>query len=75
MLQIPASLSGGARALALGYGPHQCLGQTLARVEMEEAIGEFFHRFAAPRLAVPAGQLAYQGDGLVRGLRQLPVIW
>jgi pentalenic acid synthase len=61
--------------LAFGHGVHQCLGQTLARVELQETLGEFFRRFSEPRLAVPLEEVQYRGGALVRGLGRLPVSW
>lgn len=38
---------------AFGYGMHQCLGQNLARAEMEIALTALLNRFSELRLAVP----------------------
>lgn len=61
--------------LAFGHGVHQCLGQTVARIELQETLGEFFRRFSGARLAVPPEQVKYRGGALVRGLGSLPVSW
>ncbi|MGH1553513.1 cytochrome P450 [Streptomyces sp. L7] len=63
------------RHVAFGYGIHQCLGQTLARVELQTVLTTLFRRLPGLRLAVPAGQLAYNRDNIVYGLRALPVTW
>ncbi|MFE2420266.1 cytochrome P450 [Streptomyces hokutonensis] len=63
------------RHVAFGYGIHQCLGQTLARVELQTVLTTLFRRLPGLRLAVPAGQLAYNQDNIVYGLRALPVTW
>jgi pentalenic acid synthase len=60
--------------LGFGYGIHQCLGQNLARVEMEIAFGTLFDRFPGLRLAVPADQVPGK-NGLLAGLIELPVAW
>lgn len=39
--------------VAFGYGPHRCLGEHLARMEIEIALSELFARF--PRLALSSG--------------------
>lgn len=63
------------RHVAFGYGTHQCLGQTLARVELQTTLTTLLHRLPALRLAVPPAQLTYNQDNIVYGLRALPVTW
>ncbi|MBK3571832.1 cytochrome P450 [Streptomyces sp. MBT62] len=63
------------RHVAFGYGVHQCLGQTLARVELQTVLTTLFRRLPGLRLAVPADQLAYNQNNIVYGLRALPVTW
>ncbi|MER5767877.1 cytochrome P450 [Streptomyces sp. NPDC001985] len=63
------------RHLAFGYGPHQCLGQQLARLELRTVLPALLRRFPALRLAVPFEQLEYRTDALVFGVRSLPVAW
>jgi cytochrome P450 len=63
------------RHVAFGYGIHQCLGQTLARVELQIVLTTLLRRLPALRLAVPADQLTYNQDNIVYGLRELPVTW
>jgi cytochrome P450 len=63
------------RHVAFGYGVHQCLGQTLARVELQIVLTTLLRRLPALRLAVPADQLTYNQDNIVYGLRELPVTW
>ncbi|WP_328933410.1 MULTISPECIES: cytochrome P450 [unclassified Streptomyces] len=63
------------RHVAFGYGIHQCLGQTLARVELQIILTTLLRRLPALRLAVPADQLTYNRDAIVYGLRELPVTW
>lgn len=43
------------RHVAFGYGIHQCLGQTLARVELQIILTTLLHRLPDLRLAVPPG--------------------
>ncbi len=61
--------------LAFGYGIHQCLGQSLARLELELTLGTLFHRLPTLRLARPADQLPIQDASTVQGIRELPVTW
>ncbi|MEV5530973.1 cytochrome P450 [Streptomyces prunicolor] len=63
------------RHVAFGYGVHQCLGQTLARVELQIVLTTLLRRLPTLRLAVPADQLTYNQDNIVYGLRELPVTW
>ncbi|WP_411977921.1 cytochrome P450 [Streptomyces phaeochromogenes] len=63
------------RHVAFGYGTHQCLGQTLARVELQIILTTLLHRLPALRLAVPPTQLTYNQNNIVYGLRALPVTW
>jgi cytochrome P450 len=61
--------------VAFGFGAHQCLGQQLARVELQEALTRLFRRVPDLRLAVPRESLAYKHNTLVYGVRELPVAW
>lgn len=60
--------------LAFGYGIHQCLGQNLARAEMEIAFQVLFDRLPGLRLAVPADRIP-QKEGILVGVGELPVAW
>ncbi|MFI9486629.1 cytochrome P450 [Promicromonospora sp. NPDC052451] len=61
--------------LAFGAGAHSCLGQALARTELQVALETLIRRLPALDLAVAADQLE-RVDGLaVGGLRELPVRW
>ena len=61
--------------IAFSFGVHQCLGQNLARMELQVAIPMLFERFPDIRLAVPEEDLRYKDDGLAYGLLELPVKW
>lgn len=58
--------------LALGAGPHFCLGAQLARIELQEALAVLARRFPGLRAARPVEQLAWR-KVLVSGLAELPV--
>lgn len=66
---------GARHHVAFGYGVHQCLGQTLARVELQVVYGTLYRRIPALRLAVPVEELEFKNDMLVYGVHSLPVTW
>ncbi|MFI7088660.1 cytochrome P450 [Streptomyces anulatus] len=61
--------------LSFGHGPHQCLGQQLARVEMTVALPALFARFPALRLAVPPEEVPLRERSSIYGVVSLPVAW
>ncbi|WP_346766415.1 cytochrome P450 [Streptomyces sp. CB01881] len=63
------------RHLAFGFGVHQCLGQPLARAELQIALATLFRRLPGLRLAAPDDQPAFRTDSLIHGLLELPVTW
>ncbi|HEY2519430.1 MAG TPA: cytochrome P450 [Streptosporangiaceae bacterium] len=63
------------RHVAFGHGPHQCLGQSLARAELDIVYRTLFTRLPGLRLAVPLDELPVKDDGFVYGLYELPVTW
>ncbi|WP_432167801.1 cytochrome P450 [Streptomyces sp. bgisy031] len=66
---------GARRHLAFGFGVHQCLGQTLARVELQIMLTTLLRRLPNLRLAVPESALTYNTENIVYGLKALPVTW
>ncbi|PYC76721.1 cytochrome P450 [Streptomyces tateyamensis] len=63
------------RHLAFGFGVHQCLGQPLARAELQIALGTLLRRLPTLRLAVPFEELRFRTEALIYGLHELPVAW
>ena len=61
--------------LAFGFGIHQCLGQNLARAELEIAFKHLFHRIPTLRLAVPVDEVPRQPAAALSGVTALPVTW
>lgn len=65
----------GRQHLTFGFGIHQCLGQNLARMELEVAFSTLFDRIPGLRLATPAGELPSRSGGTMQGVHRLPVEW
>ncbi|MFC5213669.1 cytochrome P450 [Streptomyces coerulescens] len=61
--------------VAFGFGIHQCLGQNLARAEMEIALRTLFERLPTLRLAVPAEEIPFKPGDTIQGMLELPVTW
>jgi cytochrome P450 len=66
---------GARNHIAFGYGAHQCLGQNLARVELQVVFDTLFARVPTLRVAVPMSELPFKDDASVYGLHSLPVSW
>jgi cytochrome P450 len=66
---------GARHHIAFGYGPHQCLGQNLARLELEIVFNTLFRRIPELRLAVPVDDIAFKSDANIYGVYELPVTW
>ncbi|MFC8080943.1 cytochrome P450 [Streptomyces sp. NPDC057307] len=62
------------RHIGFGYGNHQCLGQNLARLEMEVAYRTLFKRVPELRLAIPLDEVKPR-EGMLAGVLSLPVAW
>ena len=67
--------SGADRNVAFGYGRHQCVGQQLARAEMQIVFGTLFRRVPTLELAVPIEDVPFKDDRLAYGVYELPVKW
>ncbi|MDJ0458634.1 cytochrome P450 [Arthrobacter sp. NQ7] len=61
--------------VAFGFGVHQCLGQPLARMELQVAYGTLFRRIPTLRLATTLDKVPFKHDGSVYGVYELPVTW
>ncbi|MFD7963347.1 cytochrome P450 [Streptomyces zaomyceticus] len=61
--------------VGFGFGIHQCLGQNLARAELEIALGTLLRRLPGLRLAVPAEDIPFKPGDTIQGLLELPVTW
>ncbi|WP_328773189.1 cytochrome P450 [Streptomyces sp. NBC_00286] len=58
-----------------GYGPHQCLGQNLARLELQVVYGTLYRRIPTLQLATNIDQLEFDHTGTTYGVHALPVTW
>ncbi len=61
---------GGSTHVAFGLGPHICLGQFIARAQIEEGLHLIAQRIRKPRLAGPIGWRPFPG---VWGIKGLPI--
>lgn len=61
--------------IALGYGPHRCIGQDLGRLELQLIFDTLFRRIPDLRLAKPVDELPFKDDATLYGLYELPVTW
>ena len=63
------------RHVAFGFGVHQCLGQPLARMELQVVYSTLYRRIPTLRLAADLEQIPFKHDGSVYGVYELPVTW
>jgi cytochrome P450 len=63
------------RHLAFGFGVHQCLGQPLARLELQVVYGTLYRRIPTLKLATDLTNVPFKHDGSVYGVYELPVSW
>ncbi|MFE1834373.1 cytochrome P450 [Streptomyces sviceus] len=63
------------RHMAFGFGIHQCLGQPLARLELQVVYHTVFRRVPTLRRAVGLDRIPFKDDGIVYGVYELPVTW
>jgi cytochrome P450 len=61
--------------VSFGFGAHQCLGQNLARVTMEIALGTLIQRLPGLRLAAPAEEIPFNPTAGFQVITELPVTW
>lgn len=61
------------RHLVFGGGAHRCLGEMLARIELEESLGALIHRL--PDLNLDGAPVLVHGSGGMRTVKDLRVKW
>jgi cytochrome P450 len=66
---------GARHHVAFGFGPHQCLGQNLARMELQIVFDTLFKRIPGLRIAAEIDDLPFKNDAAVYGLYSMPVSW
>jgi cytochrome P450 len=66
---------GARHHIAFGFGAHQCLGQNLARLELQIVLDTLLRRIPGLRLAAPVDELPFKDDANIYGLYELPVTW
>ncbi|MEV0288921.1 cytochrome P450 [Kribbella sp. NPDC050820] len=65
-----------AKHVAFGFGVHQCLGQHLARLELQVALTGLAQRFPTLDLAVPMADIPWPDDyRTFYGPQRIPVTW
>jgi cytochrome P450 len=63
------------RHIAFGFGVHQCLGQPLARLELQVVYSTLYRRIPTLALATDVERIPFKHDGSVYGVYELPVTW
>jgi cytochrome P450 len=61
--------------LGFGYGRHQCVGQQLARAELQIVFQTLLRRIPTLQLAIPFDEVPFKHDRLAYGVYELPVTW
>jgi cytochrome P450 len=61
--------------IAFGFGVHQCLGQPLARMELQVVYSTLYRRIPTLALAVPVEDVQFKHEMAVYGVHSLPVTW
>jgi cytochrome P450 len=62
--------------LGFGYGKHQCVGQHLARLELQVAIPAILQRFPTMQLAVDRDEIEWRSEyARIYGLQSAPIPW
>ncbi|HSV83883.1 MAG TPA: cytochrome P450 [Ramlibacter sp.] len=67
--------SNASAQMTFSYGLHQCIGQPLARLELETVFRKLFQRLPTLQLAVSFSDIPFKREMYVYGLNALPVKW
>jgi cytochrome P450 len=63
------------RHVAFGFGVHQCLGQPLARMELQVVYSSLYKRIPNLKLACALEDVKFKNDAFIYGVHELPVAW
>ncbi|MGP5304192.1 cytochrome P450 [Brachybacterium alimentarium] len=63
------------RHMGFGFGIHQCLGQNLARMELQVVYPTLLARIPTLRLATEISDIPFKHDATIYGVHSLPVTW
>jgi cytochrome P450 len=61
--------------LGFGCGPHQCLGHSLARLELEIVFERLFDRIPNLRLGAAVDEMRFKSHSIIYGVEQMLVAW
>ena len=61
--------------ITFGFGVHQCVGQPLARLELEVVYSTLYRRIPTLRLATEIERIPFKLDEIFYGVYELPVTW
>ena len=73
--RLDVQRTGASQHHGFGYGTHQCLGQQLARVELQVAYKALFDRVPTLELATTIEEVTFKDDKLAYGVYDLPITW
>jgi cytochrome P450 len=71
---LDLSRANARRHVAFGYGIHQCLGQPVARMELQIVLPEVFRRLPNLRIE-PGREVTFKDTSAAYGAEFMPVIW
>lgn len=73
--ELEADRSAARHHLSFGHGVHRCIGQWLARAEIQAALSAVAREIPTLRLAVPFEQIRFRENSFIGGVEELPVTW
>jgi len=73
--QLDLTRENAREEVGFGYGRHQCVGQQLARAELQIVFHTLLRRIPTMRLAAPFEEIPFKDDRLAYGVYSLPVQW
>jgi cytochrome P450 RapN len=61
--------------LSFTTGPHACIGQHLAKLQVRLTVETLLRRFPTLRLAIPAEEVVWSKSSFMRTVEALPLEW